>query len=169
MADIRIVKSICSLSETVDGWQKELNVVSVDGGPFAYDIREWRLDHFDYRDGITLYEKEAAELLMNLRRCFGLKDSDLDSAQIEMPEMAEIDLAAGKKPDVLDILKEKEVAFIDKRERGGALWVIGDRELEDLMMELKQQGYLFVYSEKGGKATKNKSAWFLRGAPRGKA
>ena len=67
MADIRIIKTVCALSETTEGWQKELNIVSVDGGPFQYDIREWRLDHFDYRDGISLDEKEAAELMINQR------------------------------------------------------------------------------------------------------
>ncbi len=173
MADIRIVKTICPLSEVVDGWQKELNVVSVDGGPYAYDIREWSLNHFDYRDGITLDEKEATVLLMNLRRSFGLKDSDLDAVQIEMPlaetvpapapESAAAPVApADNKPDVTAVLKEKGIAYVDKREYGGALWVIGDHKLDALMHELKSLGYKFYFSEKGGRVSKNQPAWFLR-------
>ena len=161
MAAIRIVKTICALSEVSDGWQKELNVVSVDGGAFEYDIREWSLDHFDYRDGISLNEKEAAELLIKLRKCFGVKDTDLEPVQIQMPAVEALDAVAETKPSVLDILKEKGIAFIDKRDRGGALWVIGGHELDDLMQELKGQGFRFYFSEKDGKVSKNQKAWFL--------
>ena len=163
MADIKVIKTICALSEAKDGWQKELNIVSVDGGPFAYDIREWRLDHFDYRDGISLDEKEATQLLINLRQSFGLKDSDLDVAQIQMPVVEETFTApAEQKPDIQAILKEKGIAFIDKREHGGALWVIGGHELDDLMAELKGLGFRFWFSEKGGRVSKGETAWFLK-------
>lgn len=162
MADIRIIKTICVLSEMADGWQKELNVVSVDGGPFKYDIREWRLDHFEYRDGISLDEKEAAQLLISLRQSFGLKDTDLDIAQIEMPIVEKLDSVPEQKVDVLELLKVKDVPFIDKREHGGALWILGGHELDALMVELEAQGYRFAFSSKGGKVSKGKPAWFLR-------
>ena len=161
--DIRVIKQIGTISSNEGNWQKELNIVSVDGGPFAYDIREWRLDHFDYRDGISLDEKEATQLLINLRQSFGLKDSDLDVAQIQMPVVEETFTApAEQKPDIQAILKEKGIAFIDKREHGGALWVIGGHELDDLMAELKGLGFRFWFSEKGGRVSKGETAWFLK-------
>lgn len=163
MADIRVIKTICALSEAKDGWQKELNIVSIDGGPFAYDIREWRLDHFDYRDGISLDEKEATQLLINLRQSFGLKDTDLDMIQVEMPVVAQAFSATDEqKPDVQSVLKEKGIAFIDKRENGGALWIVGGHELDELMSELKEQGFKFSFSEKGGRVSKGEPAWFLK-------
>ncbi len=162
MADIKVIKTICALSEAKDGFQKELNIVSVDGGPFAYDIREWRLDHFDYRDGISLDEKEATQLLINLRQSFGLKDSDLDVTQIQMPVVEQAFAApAEQKPDIQAVLKEKGIAYIDKREHGGALWVVGGHELDDLMAELKGMGFKFWFSEKGGRVSKNQPAWFI--------
>ncbi len=162
MADIKVIKTICALSEAKDGFQKELNIVSVDGGPFAYDIREWRLDHFDYRDGISLDEKEATQLLINLRQSFGLKDSDLDVTQIQMPVVEQAFAApAEQKPDIQAVLKEKGIAYIDKREHGGALWVVGGHELDDLMAELKGMGFKFCFSEKGGRVSKNQPAWFI--------
>ncbi len=162
MADIKVIKMICALSEAKDGFQKELNIVSVDGGPFAYDIREWRLDHFDYRDGISLDEKEATQLLINLRQSFGLKDSDLDVTQIQMPVVEQSFAApAEQKPDIQAVLKEKGIAYIDKREHGGALWVVGGHELDDLMAELKGMGFKFSFSEKGGRVSKNQPAWFI--------
>lgn len=162
MADIKVIKTICALSEVKEGFQKELNIVSVDGGPFAYDIREWRLDHFDYRDGISLDEKEATQLLINLRQSFGLKDSDLDVAQIQMPVVEQTFAApAEQKPDIETVLKEKGIAYIDKRKHGGALWIIGGHELDDLMAELKGMGFRFWFSEKGGRVSKNQPAWFI--------
>ncbi len=163
MADIKIIKTICALAEAKDGFQKELNIVSVDGGPFVYDIREWRLDHFDYRDGITLEEKEAANLLINLRQSFGLRDTDLDVAQIQMPivEQAFADTQEPKQ-DVLDILKEKGISYVDKRENGGALWIIGAHELDAFMDELKSKGFRFLFSEKGGRVSKGEPAWYMK-------
>lgn len=125
-------------------------------------IREWRLDHFDYRDGISLDEKEATQLLINLRQSFGLKDSDLDVAQIQMPAVEQAFTApAEQKPDIQAVLKEKGIAYIDKREHGGALWVVGGHELDDLMTELKGMGFKFWFSEKGGRVSKNQPAWFI--------
>lgn len=162
MADIKVIKTICALSEAKDGFQKELNIVSVDNGPFVYDIREWRLDHFDYRDGISLDEKEASQLLINLRQSFGLKDADLDVAQIQMPLVEQtFSREENKRPDISEVLKDKGIAYIDKRDHGGALWVIGGHELDDLMMELKSMGFGFWFSQKGGKVSKNQPAWFI--------
>jgi len=163
MADIKVIKTICALSEAKDGFQKELNIVSVDGGPFAYDIREWRLDHFDYREGISLDETEATQLLINLRQSFGLKDSDLDVVQIKMPVVEQaFSSSAEQKLDIQAVLKEKGIAYIDKREHGGALWVIGGHELDELMVELKGLGFNFYFSEKGGRVSKGEAAWFLK-------
>lgn len=163
MAEIKIIKTVSTLSETVDGWQKELNIVSIDGGPFQFDIREWRLDHFDYRDGISLSEKEATELMINLRKAFGLKDSDLDTEQVQMPIVEQaLSESEEQKPDIQVILKEKGIAYIDKREHGGALWIIGGHELDELMAELKELGFKFWFSEKGGRVSKGEAAWFIK-------
>ena len=166
LADIRIIKLVSVLSETVDGWQKELNIVSIDGGPFQYDIREWRLDHFDYRDGISLDEKEATELMINLRKAFGLKDSDLDIEQVKMPVAEFVEKTGGiqeeQKPDATELLQKEGIEFIDKRSAGGALWVVGGHELDQIMHALKAQGFRFFYSETGGRVTKNQPSWYMR-------
>ncbi len=64
--------------------------------------------------------------------------------------------------DVLELLKQEGVSFIDKRAAGGALWVIGGHELDDMMAHIKRKGLAFVFSEKGGKATKGQSAWWYK-------
>ena len=163
MADIRIISPIAVLSDCKDGWQTEFNIVSVEDGPFQYDVREWRLNHDEYRDGISLSEDEARVLLIKLGECFQVNVGELGTAQIPMPVM-EQNYAAPERPkgNIVDILKGKGISFIDKREMGGALWIVAGHELDDLMKELKEQGYVFSFSEKGGKVTKSMPGWFLR-------
>jgi very-short-patch-repair endonuclease len=61
--------------------------------------------------------------------------------------------------DQLSVLIEKLLPrVVDKREKGGALWVIGDKSLSD---QLRPLGFKFAAN--GGKATRNKPAWFLGG------
>lgn len=40
------------------GWQKELNLVSWNGGKEKYDIRDWDPEHEHMSRGITLHQEE---------------------------------------------------------------------------------------------------------------
>lgn len=64
MADIKyeIVNHIGVLSTSPNGWTKELNVVSWNGGQEKYDIRDWSPDHTKMSKGITLNEEEVGQL-----------------------------------------------------------------------------------------------------------
>ena len=44
------------------GWQKELNIVSWNGGNPKYDIREWDMDHTHMTRWITLFPDEMQEI-----------------------------------------------------------------------------------------------------------
>lgn len=50
------------------GWQKELNIVSWNGGPPKYDIRDWDPEHEHMSKGITLYEKEMRLIMDMIKR-----------------------------------------------------------------------------------------------------
>lgn len=63
---------------------------------------------------------------------------------------------------VLSALRFSGVKYIDNRNQGGALWAIGGHELDDMMAEMKRKGIVFVFSEKGGKATKGQTAWWYK-------
>jgi hypothetical protein len=64
MADItyKIVEEIGVLSESPNGWQKELNLVSWNEREPKYDLRDWNADHDKMRKGITLTVDELAQL-----------------------------------------------------------------------------------------------------------
>lgn len=59
--DVQEHLGVISKSDT--GWQKELRLISWNGRPAKYDIREWSPDQKKMSRGITLSEEE----LINLR------------------------------------------------------------------------------------------------------
>ena len=65
-----IVEHIGVLSTHSTGWNKELNLVSWNGGQPKYDIRDWDMDHEHMSRGVTLHEKEMRQIfeLMKKRR-----------------------------------------------------------------------------------------------------
>lgn len=57
-----------------DAWQKEINIVSWNGGLPKIDIRDWTEDHERMSKGITLTEAEAREVLDILTTYFEERD-----------------------------------------------------------------------------------------------
>ena len=51
------------LTEYPTGWKKEMNMVSWNGNAAKIDIRDWDENHGKMSRGITLNEKEVANLL----------------------------------------------------------------------------------------------------------
>ncbi|QNU68668.1 AAA family ATPase [Ruminiclostridium herbifermentans] len=64
--------------------------------------------------------------------------------------------------DIYKILKDKGFEVIDNRAKGGALWVVGGKQLEKELKNYSKLGFFFTYSEKGGRATGHKSAWYCK-------
>ena len=69
MADntFEIVEELGVLSTSAKGWTKELNLVSWNGRPPKYDIREWSPDHEKMGKGLTFSEEEMAALAKLLK------------------------------------------------------------------------------------------------------
>lgn len=65
MADFsyEIIKELGVLSENKKGWQKQLNMISWNGGTPKYDIRDWAPDREKMGKGITLTEDEMEKLV----------------------------------------------------------------------------------------------------------
>lgn len=60
-------------------------------------------------------------------------------------------------------LEAKGLEVIDKRDKGGALWVVGGKELDPIIKETrKTHGALWTYSANGGRATGNRTSWFTK-------
>ena len=57
-----IVEEIADLSENNKGWRKELNLVSWNGRPPKFDLRDWAPDHEKMGKGLTLTNEEFEQL-----------------------------------------------------------------------------------------------------------
>lgn len=57
-----IVEEIAVLSENSKGWRKELNLVSWNGRPPKFDLRDWSPGHEKMGKGLTLSNEEFTEL-----------------------------------------------------------------------------------------------------------
>ena len=53
-----------------DGWTKEVNLISWNGGIPKIDIRDWDEDHERCSKGITLSKEEAREVMEILQKYF---------------------------------------------------------------------------------------------------
>lgn len=76
-----IQEHITTLGTMKDGWTREVNVVSWNGGKPKVDVREWSPDHARMTRGITLTEEESenfaraiAERLASKEREESVKD-----------------------------------------------------------------------------------------------
>ncbi|KAF0995486.1 hypothetical protein BJQ97_02147 [Geobacillus sp. TFV-3] len=78
-----IKKRIATLSSSPKGWNKELNLVSWNGYPPKYDIRDWDVSHAKMGKGVTLSEAEAKELYYALKQLFEENSSKNSSVQNE--------------------------------------------------------------------------------------
>lgn len=57
-----IVEHVGVIANNPSGWAKELNMVSWNGGPAKYDLRDWDGTHEHMSRGITLHPEEAKKL-----------------------------------------------------------------------------------------------------------
>jgi hypothetical protein len=58
-------------------------------------------------------------------------------------------------------LDQQGFEYIDKRDKNGALWVLGDWSLKEKLFSLKEYKLYFRFSKKGARTTNHEPAWFL--------
>lgn len=58
-----IKKHLGIIGADCTGWTKEVNIISWNGMPPKYDIRDWSSDHKHMSKGITLTEEEVKSLV----------------------------------------------------------------------------------------------------------
>lgn len=65
------IEKIGIIRQGINGWNKELRLVSWNDADPKYDIRDWSPDDEKMGKGITLTEEEARNLLGLLEKHFG--------------------------------------------------------------------------------------------------
>lgn len=61
-----VLEHLAVLSVSAKGWRKELNLVSWNGRPVKFDIREWSPDHSKMSKGLTFSNEEMKALKKQL-------------------------------------------------------------------------------------------------------
>ena len=69
----------------------------------------------------------------------------------------------GAESELVTFLKSKGIEVIDKRDKGGALWMVGDKSLAPIVQETKRKfGVLWIFKAEGGMATKRRPSWYTK-------
>ena len=63
-----IIEEIATLSENAKGWRKELNLVSWNGRPPKFDLRDWAPNHEKMGKGMTFTNEEIEQLKKKLKK-----------------------------------------------------------------------------------------------------
>ena len=90
-----------------------------------------------------------------------------DTVKTDAPVMAEekpevTDSTDNQLATLIDELQNAGGKIVDKRENGGALWVIGGKELAAVLKKFKELGVYFMFKAGGGKATGGKDGWWAK-------
>ncbi len=93
--------------------------------------------------------------------------TDISQVQVQTVSTSVIGTASKSQrttaEDLVLFLKSKEIEVIDKRSKGGALWIIGGKELDPILKESKKLfGALWTFSQNGGGATGFRTSWFTK-------
>jgi hypothetical protein len=74
-----ILEHISVLANKDNGWTKEVNIVSWNGGAGKIDVREWDPNHARMSRGVTLFDDEAELLIKALTERLKLGEESLGS------------------------------------------------------------------------------------------
>ncbi|MFC4559734.1 hypothetical protein ACFO3D_16225 [Virgibacillus kekensis] len=69
-------------------------------------------------------------------------------------------IKSGEEDELLAYLEEHNLEYVDRRSKGGSIWVIGDNRIEAYLKPLEDEGIRFRYKPVGGRASKYRPAWF---------
>jgi hypothetical protein len=70
-----IIQHIAVLSKGQKGWNKELNLISWNGYPPKYDLRDWDSTHTKMGKGITISDSELQELYKVLHEMYNQQNT----------------------------------------------------------------------------------------------
>lgn len=162
--------------------------VSIDGSNFLSQKDNFNMPNEKKKDNYKSIKYEPREELIIMRneekqsdkssiKHISLNKRSIDRGKKNHTEIVQISLLDGIGKDnnisdmkyslsvesVVSLLTNQGLKVIDKRANGGCLWVVGGMELSPLFERISKEGNMFHFTEKGGKATRYKPAWYYKG------
>ncbi len=102
--------------------------------------------------------KETPKMKSTVTSKQGKNKTKDELIQMTLPGMENLN----EKADLLTMVRDAGISYIDKRDRGGALWIIGGQELNYFVKQCRNQGIRFTFKKEGGRATKGKPGWWTK-------
>ena len=105
----------------------------------------------------------ASSFLSDKSKIESLNNSVADES-MESHNNSNDTLVSSEQPETLssveEYLSKNGLSFIDNREKGGSLWVIGGKEISHHIVELSKRGLKFSYKAEGYKTYRGTPAWY---------
>ena len=79
---------------------------------------------------------------------------------VERPKESPLEAWPPVGAPLIDRIRALDLVVIDNRSSGGPLWIFGGQELESALKPLEGEGIRFGFAPSGGKATRNRPAWW---------
>lgn len=94
-------------------------------------------------------------------------EKTIEEKEVETSTENEKETTEKKDMDIVDsvikpLLTKHKIKFVDKRDKGGAFWIVGGMEIHALIKTISSYGLKFTYLKNGGKATGHKSSWYIK-------
>lgn len=86
--------------------------------------------------------------------------SSVTSTQVKEPSNPGVESDSEKKDILIEYLQKHNLEYIDKRHKGGSIWVIGDKRIGPILKPLEDLGMYFRYKAVGGRTSRFRAAWF---------
>ena len=115
------------------------------------------------------YSEDSRALGYKSGWCHRVEAENLDAYNAVFKGKTATHKESNSKPDskmssndpVLDLIRESGFEFVDKRPKGGCLWVIaGEEEGKSLAEQSKKLGVELAYTARGGKVSGSRPAWY---------
>ena len=87
--------------------------------------------------------------------------SSNDQADASQIKSTSKEMSAQESGDIIRLVKFNRLTYVDKRQQGGVLWLIGGMELANFVLQASKRGFHFKYCPGGGRSTEHRTAWYL--------
>ena len=123
---------------------------------------EYEKDEYEFEDIDPEIFKDPTLMVKFLEKAAAKKSAVADSSNREDRVKKSMDNSTYHSDSLLfDLLEKEGIPYVDNREKGGALWIVGGHELDAVINACENLGFHFLYTEKGGRVTKGWAGWYL--------
>ncbi|WP_270181121.1 DUF6339 family protein [Alkalihalobacillus sp. CinArs1] len=144
--------------------EQEVSFKGVDGESYK-NAESVQVDKYDpYEVENNYYEPVGLSGKDNQANAFVNEDfvsvSSVTSTQVKEPSKPSVESDTEEKDLLIEYLQKHDLEYIDKRHKGGSIWVIGDKRIGSILKPLENLGMYFRYKAVGGRTSRFRSAWF---------